>query len=143
MTTCGQNMQTNDLMKLAASELERFLGAQLPALSSEWWRCRVFDRLSFQQQRFADERKQTELKDLDFAALLRVVDQNWQDLAERCSLPKEGRSWLKELQSVRNKWAHQSAQEAPRSEVDTLGKVLAMIGARIPPQRRSTRTSFA
>ena len=120
----------NDLLKLATLELERFLTANLPPLADDWWPKHVINRLSFQQQRFAQERHQTTLRDFDFAALLRILDQNWYELSNSASLPKEGRSWLKELQTVRNKWAHQSSQEAPSSEVfrdvDTLGKVLAM-----------------
>lgn len=127
------DMDLTELTKLATLELERFLNTQLPTLGSNWWQSRVFDRLTFQQQRFVEERRQSELKDLDLAALLRVVDQNWPDLADRCSFPKEGRSWLKELQSVRNKWAHQSGRDATAEDhyrdVDTLWRVLQMLDA--------------
>ena len=63
----------NDLLKIATGDLERFLSTSLPALSAEWWKKHVIDRLSFQQQRFAEERRLTALRDLDFAALLRVL----------------------------------------------------------------------
>ena len=123
----------NDLLKSATGELERFLSESLPALSDDWWKMHVLDRLSFQQQRLAQERNFRALRDLDFAALLRVLDQNWFELSSSRSLPKEGRNWVKELQTVRNKWAHLSSQGIPNSEVyrdaDTLGRVLAMIGA--------------
>ena len=123
----------NDLLKMATAELERFLSESLPALSDDWWKKHVVDRLSFQQQRFAQERNFRALRDLDFAALLRVLDQNWFELSSSRSLPKEGRNWVKELQTVRNKWAHLSSQGIPNSEIyrdaDTLGRVLAMIGA--------------
>ena len=123
----------NDLLKSATSELERFLSESLPALADDWWKKHVVDRLSFQQQRLAQERNFTALRDLDFAALLRVLDQNWFELSSSRSLPKEGRNWVKELQTVRNKWAHLSSQGIPNSEVyrdaDTLGRLLAMIGA--------------
>src|SRR5439155_271014 len=73
------------------------------------------------------------LRDLDFAALLRVLDQNWLELSSALSLPKEARNWVKELQTVRNKWAHQSAQDVPPSEMyrdaDTLERVLTIVGA--------------
>ena len=123
----------NDLLKIATGDLERFLSASLPALSAEWWKKPVIDRLSFQQQRFAEERHLTALRDLDFAALLRVLDQNWFELSSARSLPKEGRNWVKELQTVRNKWAHLSSEGIPNSEIyrdaDTLGRALVMIGA--------------
>ncbi len=123
----------NDLLKTATAELERFLSESLPKISDEWWTKHVIDRLSFQQQRLAQERRFTALRDLDFAALLRVLDQNWFELSSARSLPKEGRNWVKELQTVRNKWAHLSSHDVSSSEVyrdaDTLGRMLAMIGA--------------
>jgi ATP-dependent helicase HepA len=33
------------------------------------------------------------LAQLDFAALLRVLDQNWHELSCRFSLPREGGNW--------------------------------------------------
>jgi Swt1-like HEPN len=44
------------------------------------------------------------------AALLRVLDQNWFELSNMLRLPREGRTWVKELQTVRNKWAHISSE---------------------------------
>ena len=104
-----------------------------PPLGGDWWKKHVEDRLSFQQQRTVRERELTTLEQLDFAALLRVLDQNWHELSQVLSLPREGRTWVKELQTVRNKWAHLSAQTMEASEVyrdaDTLGRLLDMLGA--------------
>lgn len=125
-----------ELLKIATGELASFLEEQLPRLSSDWWRGLVIDRLSFQQQRMTAERGITSLKQLDLAALLRVMDQNWYELSEALRWPRDGRNWVKELQTVRNKWAHQSTEEAPPGEVyrdaDTLGRLLALIGAQGP-----------
>jgi ERCC4-related helicase len=123
----------NDLIQIATAELARFLGANLTALSTNWWQQHVVERLSFQQQRIAQERSYTTLEQLDFAALLRVLDQNWNDLAGKLNLPTEGRHWVKELQTVRNKWAHLSAVAVPPSDIyrdaDTLGRLLKLVGA--------------
>lgn len=123
----------NALIKLATAELERFLSVHLPKLSDDWWQKHVIDRLTFQQQRYAQERGYTSLRELDFAALLRLLDQNWYELAGALLLPKEARNWVKELQTVRNKWAHQPTQEIHPSEIyrdaDTLGRVLNILGA--------------
>jgi ATP-dependent helicase HepA len=124
----------NELLRTATFELVQFLGAKLPDLSPEWWQTHVVDCLSFQQQRIAETYGHKTLDDLDLAALLRVFYRNWSELAFVLCLPREGRNWLKELQTVRNKWAHLSAREMPASEVwrdaDTLGRFLKMIGAR-------------
>lgn len=121
----------NGLIRIAAVELVRFLSAKLPDLSPDWWQKHVVDCLSFQQQRIVVERKHEKLQQLDFAALLRVLDQNWYELSNILRLPREGRNWVKELQTVRNRWAHLSTEEVAASEVyrdaDTLGRLLAMI----------------
>lgn len=123
----------NELIRLGTVELARFLGERLPSLSNEWWLKQVVDRLTFQQQRLVTERGLKTLRQLDFAALLRVLDQNWFELSNSGGLPREGRTWVRELQSVRNKWAHLSAEAMRDSEIyrdaDTLGRLLAAIGS--------------
>ena len=117
----------NDLIRIATAELARFLASKLPDLSTEWWQQHVVNRLSFQQQRMLQERGFQTLQQLDFAALLRVLDQNWYELSNACGLPREGRTWVRELQTVRNRWAHLSAEAPPDSEIyrdaDTLGRL--------------------
>ena len=83
-----QNKMHNEL-KLSTSDLARFLQEKLPALSEDWWEKRVVDRLSFQQQRVIGEKNISSLRELDFAALLRILDQNWYDLSEKFTLPSE------------------------------------------------------
>ena len=120
-------------MRVSTLALARFLSVQLPKLSDDWWVKLVFDRLSFQQQRLAQERDLERLEQLDLAALLRVLDKNWYELSSELNLPREGRNWVKELQTIRNKWAHMPAEEPPASEVyrdaDTLERLLKMIDA--------------
>ena len=129
----GRKTTMNELFKTATRELERFLSSALPVLEPQWWQKLVLDRLSFQQQRIAQERRFSKLADLDLAALLRVFDQNWFELSSKQSLPREARSWIKELQTVRNKWAHLPSDELPASEsfrdADTLGRLLGVINA--------------
>lgn len=122
-----------EAIRVATSALAQFLELKMPALSPDWWEKHVVDRLSFQQQRAVEERGYRTLRQLDFAALLRVLDQNWYEFLNTMRLPREGRSWVRELQTVRNKWAHLSSEAMPASEVyrdaDTLGRFLGMIGA--------------
>ena len=109
------------------------LSIRLPELSPDWWQKHVLNRLSFHQQRTAAERGYRSLQQLDFAALLRVLDQNWHELSGPLALSREARSWVKELQTVRNRWAHLSAKAVPPSEcyrdADTLGRLLTTLGA--------------
>jgi len=121
------------LTQIATVELAAFLKRCLPPLGENWWKNHVEDRLSFQQQRMVREQGMTMLSQLDLAALLRVMDRNWQEISQSLDLPWEGRSWLKELQNVRNRWAHLSAvpmrAEDSYRDADTLARFLAMIGA--------------
>lgn len=123
----------NQLLQMATADVACFLAAKLPELSPDWWQKHVLDRLSFQQQRTAQERRFTSLQQFDFAALMRLLDQNWHDLDGHISQAREARSWVKELQTVRNKWAHLSAEALPLSEIyrdaDTLSRLLIVIGA--------------
>ena len=121
------------LIRAATAEIASFLAAHLPSLGDDWWMTYVVDRLSFQQQRTVRERGLTTVEQLDFAALLRVLDQNWYELSQALTLPREGRTWIKELQTVRNRWAHLPAAPVPTEDsyrdADTLARVLDMIDA--------------
>ena len=123
----------NSLIQMATGVVACFLSSKLPELSPDYWQKHVLERLSFQQQRTAQERGLETLQQLDFAALLRVLDQNWYELSGLRPVAREARTWVKELQIVRNKWAHLSTEAMPASEiyrdVDTLGRLLATLGA--------------
>lgn len=128
------SMKMGELLNHAAAELCRFLDKRLPTLGDEdWWAKRVVDKLSFQQQRYVEQRGISELGGLDLAALIRILDQNWYDLNWKESFPPDARHFVKEMQTIRNRWAHASVQEYPRDDVyrdlDTLQRFLAVIGA--------------
>lgn len=126
----------DETLNVARAAIEHFLAERLPALGKDWWKTHAVDRLSFSQQRLVEEKHLNNLADLDLAALLRILDQNWYDLAQAAGLPREARNWVKELQTVRNKWAHRSAQNAPPSEtyrdLDTIARLLAALGVEGP-----------
>ena len=86
------------MIQIATVELAGFLTAHLPTLGEDWWKEYVEDRLSFQQLRMVRKRGLAELKQLDFAALLRVLDWNWHELSQAFSLPREGRNWTRLLE---------------------------------------------
>ena len=123
----------HELLQMATKEIARFLTTNLPTTESDWWEKYVLTGLSYQQQRTARERCFDNLQQLEFAALLQILDRNWFPLSEKGRLPREARSWVNELRAVRNKWAHSSAEPIPASEThrdtDTLGRLLAALGA--------------
>lgn len=123
----------NEILHASGGVISRWLEAKLPTLSSKWWNDNVVNRLTFQQQRLVDEKRIQTLAGLDLAAVLRILDQNWSELAGAEPLPRDARNWVKELQSVRNRWAHAPADgvnavDAFR-DIDTLERLLRLMGA--------------
>lgn len=124
------------------------LSVELPRLSGNWWEARVVDRLTFQQQQTVRTSKLGELKHLDLAALLRVLDQNWHELAGHLSWPKAARNWLKETQSIRNRWAHAPTTGLDTADIyrdlDTIERLMATLGAKseILESIRKEKASF-
>ncbi|MDH4557801.1 DEAD/DEAH box helicase [Pseudomonas sp. BN417] len=123
----------NELLHASGGVIARWLEAKLPALGPKWWVDNVVNRLTFQQQRLIEEKRIQSLTELDLAAVLRVLDQNWSELAGAEPLPREARNWVKELQNVRNRWAHApagglSAGDTYR-DADTLERFLYVINA--------------
>ncbi len=94
-----------DVLLHLGQALVTFLQRTLPPINSNWWDRCVLDRLSIQQRRRAEERQVTTLSGLDLAGLLRVLDQNWYEISTAHALANEARNWLKEAQSIRNRWA--------------------------------------
>jgi len=94
----------------------RLLGETLPRIETDWWSRRVLDRLTFQQQSFVRSSGTATLDGLDVAALMRVLDQNWHEIAPLRNLPPIARTWLKETQTIRNRWAHAPASGLPPDE---------------------------
>lgn len=115
--------------KILTQVLQAFLSFQLSKLSEKWWENNVVERLSFQQQKIATEKDFKSISDLDLAALLRILDQNWYDLSTICKLPREARSWVKELQTIRNKWAHASGDFAISEEYRDIDTLIRLIEA--------------
>ena len=113
--------------------LVQFLGTNLPAISADWWEKAVIDKLSYTQSERVRKSNITSLEGLDLAALLRVFDQNWHEIAQKCNLSCEERHFVKEMPSVRNRWAHvpssgYSANDTYR-DFDTIQRFLKIINA--------------
>jgi hypothetical protein len=77
-----------EAIRIATVALAQFPEVNMPNLSNDLWEKHVVDRLSFQQQRTVAERSYTTLRQLDFAALLWVFDQNWYEFASRRTAAK-------------------------------------------------------
>lgn len=116
-----------------AESLRTFLSSILPEISPNWWSANVISSLSFQQQRMVEEKGIASLSGLDLAALLRILDKSWYDVSAKRNLGNEARTWTREMQHIRNKWAHAGGYP-PETEdlyrdLDTLQRFLGAIRA--------------
>ena len=120
----------DNLLRSFTNEIRTLLKIWLPQLSADWWERHVVGVLSYQQQERIKQSHIDNLSGLDLAALLRVIDQNWFELSSRFNWPKDGRNWLKEAQTIRNRWAHATSAETEPHDVyrdaDTLERLAKM-----------------
>ena len=121
------------LLGAAAKQLTLYLEKVLPSLFDDWWKQAVVNNLSFQQRRRMDQGGIESLASLDIAALIRVLDQNWYQISLKLNLTPEARHFVKEMQTVRNRWAHTGTEgfsvEDVYRDLDTLQRFASVIEA--------------
>ena len=128
--------------------LALFLGQHLPSLFEDWWNMAVVNSLSFQQRKRLEQRRVKTLDALDLAALLRVLDQNWYQISNKLGLTSESRHFVKEMQTIRNRWAHATTEGFPLDDVyrdlDTLQRFAMVIEANetLIQELRSLKTAL-
>jgi ATP-dependent helicase HepA len=113
-----QQVQTSisRLLGEAAKQLASFLETILPSLVEDWWKQAVVNNLSYQQRR-VEQHNIESLGSLDLAALIRVLDQNWYQISTKLNLTSESRHFVKEMQTIRNRWAHSGTDGFPVDDV--------------------------
>lgn len=123
----------NHLLKGITFNLMDFLKKVLPSLYDDWWKQAVLNCLSSQQQFHIRQRNLNTLESLDLYALLRIFDQNWYHISNKHNLPPEARHFVKEMQTIRNRWAHESTEgisiDDEYRDLDTLQRFAVTIGA--------------
>ena len=133
MTTNYQRV-TEGLQILTAI-LAPYVATELRArFSDEWWSRGVLDVLHENQRRglpVAGEDEELTAK-LDAARCLRLMDIQWNEFFRR-KLSPDHRTWVKELISTRNKWAHAGlvdmADEDAWRALDTMTRLVEQIDA--------------
>jgi len=136
------------LLQKATKHIAKYLERVLPSLFDSWWKDAVVDKLSFQQQRRVEQKGIVSLSSLDLAALLRVLDQNWYRISMKMNLSPESRHFVKEMQTVRNRWAHAGTEGFPLEDVyrdmDTMQRFATVIEAEeaFIQEIRTTKTSL-
>jgi len=111
--------------------LAEWLNNSLTPFSNKWWKINVVDKLSYAQRTRVIDTKIESLDELDLRALLRVFDQNWYELSNSYKFTYEQRNYLKEMVSIRNRWAHKPVGGYDKDDIyrdfDTIQRFLALI----------------
>lgn len=102
--------QMNDYLHNAARVLSQWLVKMLPLSGDNWWEDCVISNLSFNQRELAEKKNITYLEEFDLAALLRIADKSWYTMRSYSYLPNSERECIRDMFSVRNNWAHISAE---------------------------------
>ncbi len=121
------------LLEQTTQDIADYLDRLLPSLFDNWWKDAVLDKLSFRQQQRIEQKGIVSISSLDLTALLRVLDQNWYQISMKMNLSPESRHFVKEMQAVRNRWAHAGMEEFPHEDIyrdlDTLQRFAMVIEA--------------
>lgn len=96
----------NEYLHQSTGLLISWLDGKLCRICDDWWNECVLDRLSYRQREIAIEKGFKELSDFDLAAVLRIADKNWYDMRTFMYLPTSERECIRDMQAVRNNWAH-------------------------------------
>lgn len=123
----------NEYLHQATGLLVAWLDGKLRRVSDDWWNECVLDRLSYRQREIAIEKGFKELSDFDLVAVLRIADKNWYDMRSFAYLPTSERECIRDMQSVRNNWAHCAGtlpgKDAIINDIEVLSKFFEQMEA--------------
>jgi hypothetical protein len=113
--------------------LRIYLKSVLSKIYDNWWSEGVLKKLSKEQAEYIIREKINSLDGLDLAKLLRVFDENWNEISRKMDLASDARTFIKEMKSIRNKLAHSTGSNFYRDEIfrdlDTLQRLATIINA--------------
>ncbi len=123
--------QINGILSRISSELANYLQNVFPELSTIWWDDMVAPNLSYDAQNRLNLSEKKILSNLDLAGLLKVFDKNWRVFQDHLKLDYDFRNFLKEMQTIRNRWAHITAagfgEEDVYRDLDTMQRFSMVI----------------
>lgn len=132
----GDEVQSNmvELLADVNKVIHDFLGIWLPKIGGEdWWKRYVLYALTDSQLRHVEQKGIEALSGLDLAALSRVLVRNWSSISWKAGLSRDGQHYLKEIQIIRNRWAHAGVDAYPPADVyrdlDTIVRFLSELDA--------------
>ena len=120
----------NEYMFRLNQQIGGWLEKKLPRITHDWWQDLVFDNLSPLQRETVLRNDIHEIKGLDLAALLRVLDRNWFVITSTFFINNKERSNIRTMQEIRNTWAHITPNDISKARViDDVNVIIALMQA--------------
>lgn len=107
----------NEYMFQLTEKIGTWLSKKLPAITENWWEELVMNNLSKLQRENVIAGKIHDIKGLDLAEILRVVDRNWFVITSSFFINNKERQNIRNMQEVRNSWAHISRNTISKEKV--------------------------
>lgn len=122
----------NSYLHESATVLVTWLDDILPRVADTWWDDCVLNSLSYTQREIANAKAFSKLSDFDLAALLRIANKSWYDMRTVAYLPSSEREVIREMMTVRNNWAHCSAElpgkDVVLNDLHTISTLISQLG---------------
>ena len=122
----------NEYMFKLSEKLGGWLKEELPRITDSWWEDMVISVLSPRQREHVLSDGIHDISGLDLAELLRVFDRNWFVItgSSRTFINNRVRRQIRQMQEVRNSWAHITPDTISKEKVrDDVGVIIDLMGA--------------
>ena len=120
----------NEYMFRLNQQIGGWLEKKLPKITDDWWQDLVFNNLSPLQRETVLRNDIHEIKGLDLAALLRVLDRNWFVITSSFFINNKERGNIRTMQEIRNTWAHITPNDISKARViDDVNVIIALMQA--------------
>ena len=122
----------NEYMYKLSEKLGGWLKEELPRMADSWWEDMVISVLSPLQREHVLSERISDISGLDLAELLRVFDKNWFVItgSSRTFINNRVRRQIRQMQEVRNSWAHITPDTISKEKVrDDVGVIIDLMGA--------------
>ena len=120
----------NEYMFRLNQQIGGWLEKKLPKITDDWWQDLVFNNLSPLQRETVLRNDIHEIKGLDLAALLRVLDRNWFVITSTFFINNKERGNIRTMQEIRNTWAHITPNDISKARViDDVNVIIALMQA--------------
>ena len=98
-------------------KMGKWLNKKLPQITNNWWQELVVNNLSTLQKDKVEKSNIHDVAGLDLASLLRVFERNWFVITSSFFVNNKERSKIRQMQQIRNDWAHITPQDINKKKV--------------------------